>query len=134
MKKNYEMDMCSGPILGKLLTFTIPLIFSGILQLLFNAADVIVVGRFAGSQSHWRRWGSTTALINLWIKHFTGLSVGVNVIVARYYGAKREKDVQDTIHTAMALSIVSGLFLIILGSASLETNAGTHGNPGRCDR
>ena len=51
MKKNYEMDMCSGPILGKLLTFTIPLIFSGILQLLFNAADVIVVGRFAGSQS-----------------------------------------------------------------------------------
>ena len=66
MKKNYEMDMCSGPILGKLLTFTIPLIFSGILQLLFNAADVIVVGRFAGSQSL-AAVGSTTALINLMI-------------------------------------------------------------------
>ena len=105
MKKNYEMDMCSGPILGKLLTFTIPLIFSGILQLLFNAADVIVVGRFAGSQSL-AAVGSTTALINLMINIFIGLSVGVNVIVARYYGAKREKDVQDTIHTAMALSIV----------------------------
>ena len=102
MKKNYEMDMCSGPILGKLLTFTIPLIFSGILQLLFNAADVIVVGRFAGSQSL-AAVGSTTALINLMINIFIGLSVGVNVIVARYYGAKREKDVQDTIHTAMAL-------------------------------
>ena len=101
MKKNYEMDMCSGPILGKLLTFTIPLIFSGILQLLFNAADVIVVGRFAGSQSL-AAVGSTTALINLMINIFIGLSVGVNVIVARYYGAKREKDVQDTIHTAMA--------------------------------
>ena len=129
MKKNYEMDMCSGPILGKLLTFTIPLIFSGILQLLFNAADVIVVGRFAGSQSL-AAVGSTTALINLMINIFIGLSVGVNVIVARYYGAKREKDVQDTIHTAMALSIVSGL----CGSASLEANAGTHGNSGRCDR
>ena len=114
MKKNYEMDMCSGPILGKLLTFTIPLIFSGILQRLFNAADVIVVGRFAGSQSL-AAVGSTTALINLMINIFIGLSVGVNVIVARYYGAKREKDVQDTIHTAMALSIVSGLFLIIVG-------------------
>lgn len=114
MKKNYEMDMCSGPILGKLLTFTIPLIFSGILQLLFNAADVIVVGRFAGSQSL-AAVGSTTALINLMINIFIGLSVGVNVIVARYYGAKREKDVQDTIHTAMALSIVSGLFLIVMG-------------------
>ena len=114
MKRNYEMDMCSGPILGKLLTFTIPLIFSGILQLLFNAADVIVVGRFAGSQSL-AAVGSTTALINLMINIFIGLSVGVNVIVARYYGAKREKDVQDTIHTAMALSIVSGLFLIVMG-------------------
>ena len=105
MKKNYEMDMCSGPILGKLLTFTIPLIFSGILQLLFNAADVIVVGRFAGSQSL-AAVGSTTALINLMINIFIGLSVGVNVIVARYYGAKREKDVQDTItrpwHSALS--------------------------------
>ncbi len=82
--------MCSGPILGKLLTFTIPLIFSGILQLLFNAADVIVVGRFAGSQSL-AAVGSTTALINLMINIFIGLSVGVNVIVARYYGAKRGK-------------------------------------------
>ena len=82
MKRNYEMDMCSGPILGKLLTFTIPLIFSGILQLLFNAADVIVVGRFAGSQSL-AAVGSTTALINLMINIFIGLSVGVNVIVAR---------------------------------------------------
>lgn len=114
MKKNYEIDMCSGPILGKLLTFTIPLIFSGILQLLFNAADVIVVGRYAGSQSL-AAVGSTTALINLLINIFIGLSVGVNVVVARCYGAKREKEVQEAVHTAVALSIVSGLVLIVAG-------------------
>ena len=106
MKKNYEMDMCSGPILGKLLTFTIPLIFSGILQLLFNAADVIVVGRFAGSQSL-AAVGSTTALINLMINIFIGLSVGVNVIVARYYGAKREKDVQTLFRILRQLTDVT---------------------------
>lgn len=114
MKKNYEIDMCSGPILGKLLTFTIPLIFSGILQLLFNAADVIVVGRYAGSQSL-AAVGSTTALINLLINIFIGLSVGVNVIVARCYGAKREREVRDAVHTAIALSIVSGLILVAAG-------------------
>ena len=85
MKKSYEIDMCEGPILGKVLIFTVPLILSGILQLLFNAADVIVVGRFAGSQSL-AAVGSTSALINLLINVFMGFSVGVNVLVAQYYG------------------------------------------------
>ena len=132
MKKNYEMDMCSGPILGKLLTFTIPLIFSGILQLLFNAADVIVVGRFAGSQSL-AAVGSTTALINLMINIFIGLSVGVNVIVARYYGAKREKTCRIRSH-GHGTQHCQRSFSDHCGSASLEANAGTHGNSGRCDR
>ena len=83
MDKSYEMDMCSGPVLGKILIFSIPLMLSGILQLLFNAADVIVVGRYAGSQSL-AAVGSTTALINLLINIFIGLSVGVNVLVAQY--------------------------------------------------
>ena len=133
MKKNYEMDMCSGPILGKLLTFTIPLIFSGILQLLFNAADVIVVGRFAGSQSL-AAVGSTTALINLMINIFIGLSVGVNVIVARYYGAKREKRRAGYDPHGHGTQHRQRSFSDHCGSASLEANAGTHGNSGRCDR
>lgn len=116
MKKSYEMDMCSGPILKKILIFSIPLMLSGVLQLLFNAADVIVVGRFAGSQSL-AAVGSTTALINLLINIFIGLSVGTNVVVARAYGGKRERDVSESVHTAIALSLVSGVLLIIMGLA-----------------
>ena len=114
MKKSYEMDMCSGPILSKVLAYSFPLILSGVLQLLFNAADVIVVGRFAGSQSL-AAVGSTTALINLLINIFVGLSIGANVLVARYYGAKNDRDISETVHTAVALSFVSGAFLIFIG-------------------
>lgn len=116
MKKSYEMDMCSGPILKKILIFSIPLMLSGVLQLLFNAADVIVVGRFAGSRSL-AAVGSTTALINLLINIFIGLSVGANVVVARAYGGKRERDVSESVHTAIALSLISGVLLIIMGLA-----------------
>lgn len=116
MKKTYEMDMCSGPVLKKILIFSIPLMLSGVLQLLFNAADVIVVGRFAGSQSL-AAVGSTTALINLLINIFIGLSVGANVVVARAYGGKRDRDVSEAVHTAIAISIVSGVILIIMGFA-----------------
>lgn len=116
MKKTYEMDMCSGPVLKKILIFSIPLMLSGVLQLLFNAADVIVVGRFAGSQSL-AAVGSTTALINLLINIFIGLSVGANVVVARAYGGKRDRDVSEAVHTAIAISIVSGVLLIVMGFA-----------------
>ena len=114
MKKSYEMDMCNGPVLGKILIYSFPLMLSGILQLLFNAADVIVVGRYAGSQSL-AAVGSTGALINLLINVFIGLSVGVNVLVAQYYGAKRDQDVNETVHTAVAISLLSGVFLVALG-------------------
>lgn len=114
MKKSYEMDMCNGPILSKVLVYAFPLMLSGVLQLLFNAADVIIVGRFAGSQSL-AAVGSTTALINLLVNVFLGLSVGVNVLVAQYYGAKKDEDVNETIHTAIAVSLVSGVFLIFVG-------------------
>lgn len=114
MKKSYEMDMCNGPVLSKILIYSIPLMLSGILQLLFNAADVIVVGRYAGSQSL-AAVGSTSSLINLLINVFMGLSVGVNVLVAQYYGGKRDNDVSETVHTAIMLSLISGVFLIVLG-------------------
>ena len=114
MKKSYEIDMCSGPVLGKLLLFALPLMLSGVLQLLFNAADIIVVGRFAGSQSL-AAVGSTSSLINLLINLFVGLSVGVNVLVAKHYGAREEEELSDTIHTAIATSLISGFILIVVG-------------------
>lgn len=114
MKKSYEIDMCSGPLLGKILLFSIPLMLSGILQLLFNAADIVVVGRFSGSTAL-AAVGSTSSLINLLINIFVGLSVGVNVLVARYYGGQKERDVQETIHTAVLTALLSGLLLVAVG-------------------
>ncbi len=113
-QKSYEIDMCHGPLLGKILLFSVPLMLSGILQLLFNAADVVVVGRFAGSQSL-AAVGSTSSLINLLINVFIGLSVGANVLIARYYGGGQEKEVSDTVHTSILLSIISGFLLCIIG-------------------
>lgn len=114
MKKTFEMDMCSGPLLHKILIYAIPLMLSGILQLLFNAADVIVVGRFAGHESL-AAVGSTSALINLLINVFIGLSVGANVLVAQYFGAGKEKEVRDTVHTAITISLICGTALVFLG-------------------
>ena len=112
--RNYEIDMCHGPILKKMLVFTIPLICSSILQLLFNAADVIVVGRYAGDNSL-AAVGSTGSLIGLITNLFLGLSVGANVLVARYYGAKREEELSETVHTAILVSIYSGVLLTFVG-------------------
>lgn len=112
--KKYEIDMCNGPLAGKLFMFAIPLMLSSILQLLFNAADVVIVGKFAGSESL-AAVGSTSALINLITNLFMGLGVGVNVSIAHYYGAKREKDINETVHTAVLLSLVTGVFLTVVG-------------------
>lgn len=112
--KKYELDMCNGPILPRLLAFTLPLMCSSILQLLFNAADVIVVGKFAGDNAL-AAVGSNTALINLLTNFFLGLSIGANVLVARFHGANDEKDVSETVHTAMLLSIYSGIILTLVG-------------------
>ncbi len=112
--RSYEMDMCNGPLFGKLVAFAVPLILSGILQLLFNAADIIVVGRFAGSESL-AAVGSTSSLINLLVNIFIGLSVGANVLVAQFYGAQKRKDLEETVHTAMLLALFGGAFLIVVG-------------------
>lgn len=108
------MDMCSGPLFIKIVAFAIPLMLSGILQLLFNAADIIVVGRFAGSESL-AAVGSTSALINLMVNVFLGLSIGANVLVAQFYGAQRMKDLEETVHTAILLAVFGGAALIFLG-------------------
>lgn len=106
--------MTHGPLLGKIVRFAIPLAISGILQLLFNAADIIVVGRFSGSQAL-AAVGSTSALINLIVNLFIGLSVGTNVLVAQYYGAGKQSDLQETVHTSVASSLVFGAFLLVVG-------------------
>ena len=112
--QGYQIDMVHGPLAGKLLVFAIPLMLSSILQLLFNAADVIVVGRWSGSQSL-AAVGSNTSLINLMVNLFVGFSVGTNVVVARDLGAGREEDVRDSVHTSIALSLISGVALMGLG-------------------
>lgn len=114
MSKQYQMDMCSGSVLKKMLLFSLPLMASGVLQLLFNAADVIVVGRFAGDISM-GAVGSTNSLVNLFTNLFVGLSVGVNVIVARAHGEGNTQKLQDSVHTSMLLSVICGVFLAVAG-------------------
>lgn len=111
---SYRMDMTEGPLTTKIIKFTIPVMLTGILQLLFNTADVIVVGRFTGKTAL-AAVGSTGSLINLLVSLFMGLSIGTNVLVARYQGAKDDKAVSETVHTSIALGIVGGLILLIIG-------------------
>ena len=114
MTRKYEMNMCEGPLLSKLVLFAVPLMLSSILQLLYNAADVIVVGKFAGSTAL-AAVSSTGSLINLIVNLFIGLSVGANVAAARFFGAKDERGVHETVHTAMLLSIIGGIAVGIIG-------------------
>lgn len=112
--KKYEIDMCNGPLFGKIVIFYIPLMLSGLLQLLFNAADIVVVGKFAGDEAL-AAVGSTSSLINLLVNVFIGLSVGTNVLVARYYGSGQKSELKDIVHTSVLTAMVSGLILIFLG-------------------
>lgn len=114
MNSKNQINLTEGPILGKLLQFSVPLILSSVLQLLFNAADIVVVGRFAGDNSL-AAVGSTGSLVNLLINLFTGLSIGTNVVAANYFGANRGKDLQDTVHTSILLSLYSGIILTVVG-------------------
>ena len=112
--KNYMMNLCEGSILKKLLLFSLPLMASSMLQLLFNAADVVVVGQFAGKNSL-AAVGSNGSIINLLTNIFMGLSVGANVLVARYFAAKKEEKLRKTVHTAITISIVCGIVMAIIG-------------------
>ena len=113
-KNKYEIDMCNGTIMDKLISFSLPLMLSGILQLMFNAVDIIVVGRFSGSQAL-AAVGSTSALINVFTNLFIGISLGANVLTARFYAAGREKEVSETVHTAITLALVSGIVMALVG-------------------
>lgn len=111
---NYEIDMCNGTLMDKLISFSLPLMLSGILQLLFNAVDIIVVGRFTGSQAL-AAVGSTTALINIFTNLFIGISLGANVLAARFYASGKEKEMSETVHTSITLALISGLVMALAG-------------------
>lgn len=115
MKSNkYEIDMCNGSIMDKLVSFALPLMLSGILQLMFNAVDIIVVGRFSGSEAL-AAVGSTTALINVFTNLFIGISLGANVLAARFFAAGRKEEMSETVHTSITLALISGILMAFVG-------------------
>ncbi len=127
-RTGYEIDMVNGPLFGKIVRFAVPLMISGMLQLLFNAADIIVVGNFAGATAL-AAVGSTGALINLLVNLFIGLSVGTNVLVARYYGAGDVKHLSEVVHTSVLTSLVSGGVLVVVGLIAAEPLLTLMGTP-----
>ena len=112
--RSYEIDMVHGPLAGKILLFALPLMLSSILQLLFNAADIIVVGQFASPNSV-AAVGSTSSIINLIISVFMGLGVGVNVSVAHYHAIRQDKETEETVHTAAFIGFAGGFILLVFG-------------------
>ena len=128
-RKSYEIDMCSGSLFPKILMFSIPLMLSSILQLLFNAADMVVVGRFAGSTAL-AAVGANASLINLLTNLFIGFSVGANVLVARFCGAKKEGEISETVHTAVVLGLVCGFGLMVFGMLVAPQILVVMGTPG----
>ncbi|HHX02365.1 MAG TPA: MATE family efflux transporter [Firmicutes bacterium] len=109
-----DMDLTSGPLFGKILVFALPIMAMNILQLLFNAADMVVVGRFSGSEAL-AAVGATGSLIGLIVNLFMGLSVGTSVIVAQDYGAGKPKVISRSVHTSIAVSIIGGFVVMIVG-------------------
>ena len=120
--------MCNGSIMDKLISFSLPLMVSSILQLMFNAVDIIVVGRFSGSQAL-AAVGSTTALINIFTNLFIGISLGANVLAARYFAAGREKEMSEAVHTAITLALISGVMMAFVGVGASRLALGLMDTP-----
>lgn len=114
LKDSHTIDMCNGSLPKKMILFAFPLILSSLLQLAFNAVDLVVVGQFVNDTAV-GAVGSTGALINLIVNLFMGLSVGTNVLTARYVGSGREEDASDTVHTSILISVISGIILAFVG-------------------
>ena len=113
-QKSNKIDMTEGPILSKMLRFALPLMLSSVLQLMFNAADIIVVGKFCGDTSL-AAVSSNGSMVNLLVGLFVGLSIGANVLTARFFGAKNDRELSETVHTAIVISVLSGLLATIVG-------------------
>ena len=126
--RNTEMDMTEGPLFKKLVAYAIPIMLTGILQLLFNAADLIVVGRFAG-RTALAAVGSTTSLTNLLVNVFMMISIGVSVAVAQHYGAHEPDEVERTVSTAMLMSLLLGAAVCLIGMAACKPMLKAMGSP-----
>ena len=113
-KKSYQIDMTEGPLFKKIIAFALPLMLTSMLQLLYNAADVVVVGKFAGDTSL-AAVGSTTALINLIVNLFIGLSLGTGVVLSQAIGMRNRSKIHRTVHTSMVLSVILGILVGAIG-------------------
>ena len=114
LRRTYEIDMCSGKILPKLFRFAIPLMLSSLLQLLFNAADIIVVGQF-GSEHSLAAVGSTSTLVALVTNVFVGIAIGATVTASQYTGAKDTQGIRKVVHTSIAFSMIASLAMMVAG-------------------
>jgi len=126
LKKN--IDMLNGPLFKNIVRYTIPIILTGILQLLFNAADLVVVGRFCGSNSV-GAVGATSSMIHLIVNLFIGVSMGAGVSTAYAIGAKDDELLSKTVHTAIPTAFISGAILTVVGFLSCKTLLGWMGTP-----
>mgnify|MGYP002411527970 FL=1 len=129
LSRNHDMDMCNGPLFKKMLLFALPIMAMNVLQLLFNAADIIVVGRFSGKEAM-AAVGATGSLISLLVNFFMGLSVGTSVIIAQEYGADRPDCVSRTVHTSIAISSIGGIIVMVLGLILCKPLLELMGTPG----
>ncbi len=122
------VSMTEGPVILNVLTYAVPIIFSSLLQLFFNAADTVVVGQFSGKEAL-AAVGSVSSLNNMIISLFIGLSIGANVLVASYSGARLDREVSDTVHTSVLLSLTGGLLLGIIGISAARPLLQIMGSP-----
>lgn len=129
MAKSHQINMTEGPLLKKIIIFSIPLMLTGMLQLFYNAADIVVVGKFAGHESL-AAVGSTSSLINLIVNLFFGLSLGSGVIVAQSIGANNKVRLTRVVHTSMLLSLICGIFVCIIGFSLANPLLSLMGTPG----
>ena len=128
MSKKQTVDMCNGPILKNVMLYAAPLILTGLLQLLYNAADMIVVARYAGGTAL-AAVGSNGPLVNLIVNIFVGMSVGASVIVSRYYGAGDRRNLHESVHSAMTLSIICGVITLAIGLVAARPALELMGSP-----
>lgn len=115
--KKRQIDMLHGPLWNKLIIFALPLALTGVLQQLFNAADVAVLGQFVGTHAM-AAVGNNTPVISLFVTLFLGLSLGANVVIARYLGARCPEQAGEAVHTTFMLALLVGILLMILGEAT----------------
>lgn len=119
-RKSGIIDMCNGPVFKNVLKFAGPIVAGNFLQILFNAVDMAVVGNFVGSDAL-AAVGANISLINLILNLFIGMSLGANIVTARYCGAQSEKDMEETVHCSMAMCLICGIFLAVFGILTADT-------------